>query len=116
MTSEEQPVYEPGDVVFGADPFKVGEAGRPWLVVSNHEDRPFHGDQYITLTLTTKTWPDGLVEIPDSAWHRGGTPEQSYVVPWGVQSLGAEDIAHWQGTLVDGVVDEAVEALVGELR
>lgn len=44
--SDTNTVYEPGDVVYGMDPFKGAGAARPWLVVSNHEGRPFHGDQY----------------------------------------------------------------------
>jgi hypothetical protein len=55
---DDQPVFERGDVVFGADPFKRAEAGRPWLVLSNHEGRAFHGEQYIAVTLTTKSWMD----------------------------------------------------------
>lgn len=81
MTGASDPVYEPDDVVYGADPFKGGEAARPWLVVSNHEGKPFHGEQHVALTLTTKSWMDGLIEIPDEARVHGGTPKQSRVVP-----------------------------------
>lgn len=116
MTSDDEPVYERGDVVYGDDPFKSAEAARPWLVVSNHEGRPFHGEQYLALTLTTRSWMDGLVEIPDPAWVRGGTPKTSRIVPWGVQSLARGDVDRWQGRLREDVVDEAVDALVAELR
>ena len=106
MTGQEAgPVFERGDVVYGADPFKGGEASRPWLVVSNHEGRPFHGEQYIALTLTTRSWMDGLIEIPENAWLRGSTPERSRIVPWGVQSIDAGDIAFWQGRLSREIVD-----------
>lgn len=71
------PVYMPGDVVYGADPFKGESTARPWLIISNHEGKPFHGEQYIALTLTTRSWLDGLIEIPDDAWLRGGTPRSS---------------------------------------
>lgn len=108
-------VYEPGDVVYGEDPFKGAGAARPWLVVSNHEGRPFHGDQYITLTLTTRTWPDGLLAIPEGNWTHGGTPAPSYIVPWGVQSLGNDDIDYWQGRLDRTLVDEAIGALTDYL-
>jgi hypothetical protein len=74
----DDPIYERGDIVLGEDPFNSGEAGRPWVVVSNHEGRPFHGEQYIALTLTTKSWLDGLVEIPEDAWLRGGTPGEPH--------------------------------------
>ena len=117
MTDEEgAPVFERGDVVFGDDPFKGEDAARPWLVLSNHEGRPFHGEQYITLTLTTKSWMDGLVKVPEESWLRGGTPEKSRIVPWGVQSIDHEDIDFWQGRLETELVDKAVAALVEELQ
>lgn len=114
--SVETPIFERGDVVFGDDRFKGEEATRPWLILSNFEGRPFHGDQYIALTLTTKSWMDGLVDIPAESWLRGGTPRESRIVPWGVQSLDSEDIDTWQGRLDEAVVKEAVAALVGELE
>lgn len=114
MTGDD-PTYEPGDVVYGADPYKGVPAGRPWLVISNHEGRPFEGDQYIALTLTTRTWMDGLIEIEDDAWIRGGTPDDSTVVPWGVQSIGADDVDHWQGRLSADLVTDAIDALVAYL-
>lgn len=116
MTDDDSPVFERGDVVFGADPFKGGVVARPWLVVSNHEGRAFHGEQYIALTLTTRSWMDGLVPIPEARWLEGGTPVESRVVPWGVQSLHRDDIEHWQGRLDQSVVDEAVTLLVEELE
>ncbi|MFB6221041.1 MAG: type II toxin-antitoxin system PemK/MazF family toxin [Halolamina sp.] len=116
MTEGSSTIYQRGDVVYGADPFKGAGAVRPWLVVSNHAGRPFYGDQYIALTLTTQSWPDGLVEIPEEAWTHGGTPEKSRIVPWGVQSLDAEDVDHWQGRLSEDVLDRAVESLVAEIE
>lgn len=65
MTVDETPVYEPGDVIYGADPYKGEQAARPWLVISNHEGKPFHGEQYIALSLTTRTWMDGLIDIDE---------------------------------------------------
>ena len=116
MTDENAtPIFERGDVVYGNDPFKGEDDARPWLILSNHEGRPFHGKQYIALTLTTKSWMDGLIEIPDESWLRGGTPDESRIVPWGVQSIDIEDIDFWQGRVESDLVDEAVAALVGEL-
>ena len=117
MTDDEAvPIFERGDVVYGDDPFKTEEDARPWLVLSNHEGRPFHGEQYIALTLTSKSWMDGLIDIPEESWLRGGTPDESRIVPWGVQSIGHEDIDFWQGRLSDDIVDNATTALVDELR
>lgn len=116
MSDEEAPLFDRGDVVYGADPFKGREEARPWLVLSNHEGRPFHGEQYIALTLTSKSWMDGLIDIPEGGWLRGGTPAESRIVPWGVQSIGQEDIDFWQGRLADDIVDTATTALVDELQ
>jgi len=38
------PLFERGDVVYGDDPFKSDGNARPWLILSNHEGRPFHGE------------------------------------------------------------------------
>lgn len=116
MSEETRPIYERGDVVYGDDPFKGSGAGRPWLVVTNHDGRPFHGEQYIGVTLTTRDWMDGYIEIPAECWIRGGTPEDSRIVPWAVQSIAHEDIAFWQGRVESDLVDDAVAALVAELR
>lgn len=113
--SSDDPIYEPGDVVFGADPFKGDDASRPWLVISNHEDRPFHGEQYIALTLTTQSWLDGLIEIPEDAWLRGGTPQENRIAPWSVQSLAVDDIDFWQGTIQNELLETAIAALVADL-
>lgn len=114
MTGDSQPIFERGDVVYGDDPFKTDEAARPWLVVSNHEGRPFHGEQYLALTLPTRSWMDGLVEIPEQAWIRGGTPVTSR--PVGRSATHAGRHHRWQGRLRDDIVDQAVDALVAELR
>lgn len=110
------PIFERGDVVFGADPFKEGVTARPWLIINNHEGREFHGQQYIALTLTTRAWMEGLIALPDEMWLKGGTPDESRIVPWGVQSLGREDIEYWQGRLYKAIVDEAVTQLIRELE
>ncbi|MUV85405.1 type II toxin-antitoxin system PemK/MazF family toxin [Natronomonas sp. CBA1123] len=114
--TEGPPIFERGDVVYGADPFKGEGDARPWLILSNHEGRPFHGEQYIALTLTSKSWLDGLIEIPETGWIRGGTPDDSRIVPWAVQSIAREDIDFWQGRLDGTLVEEAVAALVEEFQ
>jgi len=58
----------------------------------------------------------GLVAIPDESWLRGGTPDESRIIPWGVQSIDHEDIDFWQGCLAEGLVGETVAALVEELH
>jgi len=113
---EARPIFERSDVIYGADPFKSEDDARPWLILSNHEGRPFHGEQYIALTLTSKSWMDGLIELPEESWLHGGTPDESRIVPWGVQSIGHEDIDFWQGRLADNLVDGTTTAFVDELR
>lgn len=116
MTADESPVYEVGDVVFGADPYKGADSGRPWLIIENHDGKPFHGEQYVALSLTTRTWMDGLIEVGEEAWVRGGTPRESRIIPWAVQSISADDIDSWQGRITDEYVTEATDSLVAYLR
>ena len=59
---------------------------------------------------------DGLIDIPEARWLRGGMPDERRIVPWGVQSIDHEDIDFWQGRLDSDLVDEAVTALVEELQ
>jgi hypothetical protein len=35
---------------------------------------------------------EGLTEIPEERWIRGGTLGESRIVPWSVQSIDREDI------------------------
>lgn len=102
--------FERCDVVYGADPFKGEDYARPWLVISN-ETHPFHGEQYVVLALTTRTWHDGLVEIQADEWTEGGTPKSSRVIPWSVETLDHGDVDHRQGTLDSEVVNRAVDEL-----
>lgn len=102
--------YDRGDVVYGRDPFENGTTARPWLLVSD-DSHPFYGEQYIALTLTSKSWYDEGYELRDGDWLRGGMPKQSKVVTWGYASPAHDDFDgdRWQGTLKNGVVDACVE-------
>jgi len=59
---------------------------------------------------------DGLIEIPETSWVHGGTPDESRIVPWAVQSIDYEDIDFWQGRINGDLGDRAVAALVEELQ
>ena len=59
---------------------------------------------------------DGLINIPGESWLHGGMPDESQIVPWGVQSIDYEDIDFWQGRLDSDLIDQAVAALVEELQ
>ncbi len=102
--------YERGDVAYGVDPFKGTDAARPWLIIST-DLHPFHGEQYIAVTLTTKTWYDERIALSKRDWIEGGTPNESSIVPWSVISIDHADLDFWQGRLRSSVVDDAVDSL-----
>lgn len=99
--------YERGDVVFGYDPFTDRDSPRPWLI-SSGDGHPFRGDQYIAITLTSKSYHEGFVPLDEGDWIRGGMPEDSCVVPWGIASPGHADLDHdrYQGRIAETVVDD----------
>ena len=101
---------ERGDVVVATDPFKDATTGRPFLVI-NRTETPFHGDQYITCSLTTRTWHKGRIPLADEHWVDGGAPKSSSIMPWSVNSVKSDWIGHRQGTLYEDIVDQAVTQL-----
>ena len=107
--------YERGDVVIALDPFKDGSSGRPFLVVSA-EETPFHGEQYIALSLTTRSWYDERIPLEEGAWEEGGAPRSSSIMPWSVNSIDDDLIERYQGRLEDAVVDEATAQLSEYVR
>lgn len=104
--------YDRGDMVVATDPFRDDDsAGRPFLVVSG-PGTPFHGEQYVVLSLTTRTWYDERIPLTDDDWMEGGAPESSSIMPWSVNSVKDEWIDYYQGTLYEEVVDQATAQLV----
>ena len=99
-----------GTIVYGDDPFKGESASRPWVVV-NSPDMPFHGDQYIVLTLTTKTWYENRIPIGDADLVEGGLPDHSSILPWAVSSLDPEHVDRELALLDADVVDDACHRL-----
>lgn len=99
-----------GDVVVATDPFKDDTTGRPFLII-NRTETPFHGEQYIAISLTTRTWHDERIPLTDEHWVEGGSPESSSVMPWSVNSIKDEWITFRQGTLSDDIVEQAVAQL-----
>lgn len=102
--------YERGDVVIALDPFKDGSSGRPFLVISD-ETTPFHGDQYIVLSLTTRTWHEDRMPLAEADWVDGGAPRSSSIMPWSANSIDETLIESYQGTIRDEIVDEATARL-----
>jgi len=99
-----------GTILYGDDPFKGNAASRPWVVISS-PTMPFHGEQYIVLTLTTKTWYEDRIPIDDADIVGGGLPDHSAVLPWAVSSLNPEHINRELAVLDEGVVNDACNAL-----
>jgi len=46
---------ERGDVIAATDPFKDKDTTGPPFLILNRTETPFHGKQYITCSLTTRT-------------------------------------------------------------
>lgn len=90
--------YERGDVVVALDPFKDDSSARPFLII-NDSETPFHGEQYIALSLTTRTWYEERIPLAEGDWIDGGAPRSSSIMPWSVNSIDSELIEHYQGTL-----------------
>ncbi|MDZ7730795.1 MAG: hypothetical protein U5K37_07585 [Natrialbaceae archaeon] len=53
---------------------------------------PFHGEQYILLTLSSKTWHDDRLPIEDTDLLEGMLPQESSILPWAVTSIGDSEI------------------------
>lgn len=105
-----------GDVVVAIDPFKEDETtGRPFLII-NRTETPFHGEQYIALSLTTRTWHNERIPLTDEQWSEGGAPESSSIMPWSVNSVKREWIDFRQGTLYEDIVDRAVTQLMDHIE
>ncbi len=106
--------FSRGTIVYGDDPFKGEDASRPWVVI-NTSEMPFYGDQYVVLTLTTKTWYDERLQITEADLVDGALPEQSSILPWAVASLDPDHIDRKLGQLDESTVNEAVVELVSYL-
>ncbi|SDR39752.1 growth inhibitor [Natronobacterium texcoconense] len=107
--------YERGDVVEVGDPFDEEKPSRPF-VICNTEEHPFDGEQYVAVTLTTRTWYDETISVTEDDFIDGELPKRSFLVPWGVVSLNHDEILEWFGRIEDARVDEAVDRLVEYLR
>ncbi|QCS43980.1 type II toxin-antitoxin system PemK/MazF family toxin [Natrinema versiforme] len=102
--------YERGDVVVALDPFRDGSSGRPFLLI-DYEKTPFHGEQYISLSLTTRTWYEERIPLDEADWEEGGAPRSSSIMPWSVNSIDSDLIESYQGRLRNDIVDEATAQL-----
>lgn len=99
-----------GTIVYGMDPFKDADSGRPWLII-NTPEMPFHGEQYIALSLSTRTWYDERLPLDADDLLEGGLPRESAVLPWAVASRSPSGIDRELGRTTEDVVNEAVATL-----
>lgn len=107
--------YERGDVVEAGDPFDEEKPSQPFVIV-NTAAHPFDGEQYIAVTLTTRTWYEETVPLSEDDFLDGGLPKRSYLVPWGVVSLSHDDILDWFGRVANSPIDETIDQLSRYLR
>ena len=81
----------------GVDPFKQdshgatdsldgGVAPPPWIVIST-DAVPFHPEQYLCLTLTTRTWHEDAIPLSADDWVDGGAPAESAILPWSLSAI-----------------------------
>jgi mRNA-degrading endonuclease toxin of MazEF toxin-antitoxin module len=112
--TDETPAFDDlqrGHVVLAPDPFNADEnATRPWVVV-NRPNHPFDGEQYVVLSLTTRTWYDERVPLTDEDYVHRRAPEDSSIVPHAPASLGPRLITDYVCRLREEPLDRAVELL-----
>jgi hypothetical protein len=98
--------FERSDVVWGVDPFNTepeanrgvhdDETGdevppRPWAIISD-ESVPHRPEQYICLTLTSRSYHSGAVPLDVDDWTEGGAPAESAILPWSVATIRHEHL------------------------
>ena len=96
---------ERGDVVFGPDPFKLGDDPRPWLILSV-DSMPLPGE-FLCAGLTSTEYSVNY-EIRTEHWSEGGQPpdEESYCSPWVLGTIKSGQIRSLHGTLTDEFTDK----------
>ena len=112
--------YGIGDVVWTVDPFKHGgDVSRMFATVST-QTHPFQDQQFIGVSITTT---DHLIGHPlfDEYWEKGGTPEDSYILPLSIHTPKVSNIQAppdyenitdpWQGRLDE----ELMTKVAGEI-
>ena len=115
MTETEVPSFddlERGHVVLAPDPFEPeGDSTRPWVVVNN-EEHPFNKQQYVVMTLTTRTWHDDRIPLGEEDYVHRRAPEDSSVVPHSVASVKPRLMTDYVCRVRDEPLNEAVRTLV----
>lgn len=117
--------YQPGDVVWCVDPYKMGvDVSRMFVVISTRT-HPFEDEQFVGVTLTTT--PHIVAHPLDPQhWTVGGTPKPSYVLPLSIHTPRTSTIQPppeydeitdpWQGTLTNEILSMIIGEIVYVLR
>lgn len=100
--------HQRGEVVWYPAMFAAYD--RPFLVVSD-DSHPFHGEEYVGLTVTT-TEHERAHPIETADWELGSLPKQSYIKPWNPVILTDADIEGVAGAVSETCVDRAVDGLI----
>lgn len=81
------------------------------MIVDN-EDQPFHGEQYVVMGLTTRTWYEERIPLTEEDYVDRKAPKDSSIVPHSVLSVQPEMITDYVCEVRKGKVDEGVDKLV----
>lgn len=99
--------FQRGDVVWHKAPFKEDKK-RPFVIVSD-ASRPFHGEEYTVVALTTSPKEETIpLDSPD--WLFGEMDDQSHASPWFAFTIKHDRIAAPQGSLTADATDRMAKA------
>lgn len=48
---------------------------------------PYHPEQYLCFTLTTKTWYESAIPLTQDCWVEGGSPANTSIMPWSISAI-----------------------------
>lgn len=99
--------FQRGDVVWHKAPFKQDKK-RPFVVVSD-DSRPFHGEEYTVVALTTSP-KEEAIPLTSSDWLFGEMDDQSHASPWFAFTIKHSRIAAPQGSLTENATERIAEA------
>lgn len=107
MALFEDAAFQRGDVVWHKAPFKEDNK-RPFVIVSD-DSRPFHGEEYTVVALTTSAKPE-TIPLHSGDWLFGEMEDQSHASPWFAFTIKHERIAAPQGSLTEEATDRIARA------
>ncbi|WP_201741557.1 type II toxin-antitoxin system PemK/MazF family toxin [Salinigranum halophilum] len=101
-----------GAIVWAADPFKDDDGGRPWLIIGN-TSAPFHGEQFLCLALTSKTYHEEALPLREPDYNDDPLSLQSHIMPWSVATIERDDIERYVTAVGRQPLEEAIDRLSG---